>query len=277
MRIMSKLVFGLLVVAAFPLVLLYALQDRMIFPVPNLDRMPEPPSEFTEVAINTPDGETLFGLFRPPSASSPTIIVFHGNADAAAFQHAKADALSQAGFGVLLAEYRGYPGSTGRPSEAGLYVDATSAYDFVRAQTPGPVGVYGHSLGAAVAIHLASVRDVYALVLESPFDSLLAVAKRHYPWVPAIQKLLKHPFRSDLIISDVTSPILILHGAEDRIVPAEHAQTLLEHAPPKTQFRDIKGAGHNDLARYGSIDMAVAFFKDSEAALNPQEAPDINQ
>jgi len=215
MRIMSNLAFGLLVVATLPFMLLYVLQDRMIFPAPNLERMPDPPAGFSEVTIETPDGETPFGLFRPPCSGRPTIIVFHGNGDAAAFQHAKADALTRSGFGVLLAEYRGYPGSTGSPSEAGLYIDATAAYDFVRTRTPGPVGAYGHSLGAAVAIHLASVRDLYALVLESPFDSLLAVARRHYPWVPAIGKLLKHPFRSDQVISDITAPILILYGADD--------------------------------------------------------------
>lgn len=236
----------------------------MIFPAPDLERMPVPPAGFTEVEIETPDGETLFALFRPPRAGRATIVVFHGNGDAAAFQHPKAEALSRSGFGVLLAEYRGYPGSTGRPSESGLYVDAASAYDFVRDRTPGPVGVYGHSLGAAVAIQLASVRDVYAVVLESPFDSLLAVAKRHYPWVPAIHKLLKHPFRSDQVIADVAAPILILHGAEDRIIPVEHAKSLLEHAPAGTRFRDITGAGHNDLTHHGSISMAVAFFEDSQ-------------
>lgn len=269
MRIISKLALGLLVVAAFPLLLLYVLQDRMIFPAPDLDTMPEAPSGFTEVSIETPDGETLFALFRPPAAGRATIIVFHGNGDAAAFQHAKADALSKRGFGVLLAEYRGYPGSSGSPSEAGLYTDATSAYDFLAARIPGPVGVYGHSLGAAVAIHLATVRDIYALVLESPFDSLLAVAKRHYPWVPAMDKLLKHPFRSDRIISGVSAPILILHGANDRIVPAEHARELLRLAPQGTQYRDISDAGHNDLARHGSIDMAVTFFEENDSAPKP--------
>ncbi len=138
MRIISNLAFGLLVVATLPFVLLYVLQDRMIFPAPNLERMPDPPAGFSEVTIETPDGETLFGLFRPPCSGRPTIIVFHGNGDAAAFQHAKADALTRSGFGVLLAEYRGYPGSTGSPSEAGLYIDATAAYDFVRTRTPAP-------------------------------------------------------------------------------------------------------------------------------------------
>lgn len=98
---MSNLAFGLLVVATLPFVLLYVLQDRMIFPAPNLERMPDPPAGFSEVTIETPDGETPFGLFRPPCSGRPTIIVFHGNGDAAAFQHAKADALTRSGFGVL--------------------------------------------------------------------------------------------------------------------------------------------------------------------------------
>lgn len=260
MRIMLKLLGVLVIVTLVPLTLMFALQERLIFPAPSLDRMPQFPADFSDVAVQSSDGETLFALYKPAPAGKPTIIVFHGNGDAAVFQHAKAEALSKAGFGVLLAEYRGYPGSTGSPSENGLYLDAAAVYDFVRTQTPEPIALYGHSLGAAVAIQLASVRDVYAAVLESPFDSLLAVAERHYPWVPAKNTLLKHKFRSDQFISNISAPLLIIHGAADQVIPIDHARKLLEHAPSSTRFREIMNAGHNDLTRHGSIQLAVEFF-----------------
>jgi fermentation-respiration switch protein FrsA (DUF1100 family) len=260
MRYIRFFVLSLVAMATIPLIMLYAFQNNTIFPAPRLAVFPDFPRGFERVEIETRDGEKLFGLFHPAPAGRPTIIVFHGNGDAAVFQQAKADTLSRAGFGVLLAEYRGYPGSTGKPSEAGLVVDARAVYDFVRARTDEPVGLYGHSLGAAVAVNLAAERDVYALVLESPFDSLLAVAGHNYPWVPAKERLLRYHFRSDLTISDVEAPILMIHGAEDQIVPVEHGRRLADLAGLGAEFTEIPRAGHNDLTHFGSIEMAVDFF-----------------
>ena len=90
-----------------------------------------------------------------------TILVFHGNADAAIRQTKKGRALAEEGFGVLLVEYRGYPGSTGTPSETGLYADGRAAYDFVFRQREQLIGLYAHSLGTGVAVKLATERDVF--------------------------------------------------------------------------------------------------------------------
>ncbi|MEM7289000.1 MAG: alpha/beta fold hydrolase, partial [Pseudomonadota bacterium] len=188
-----------------------------------------------------------------------TILIFHGNGDAAILQQAKGETLVNAGFGVLLVEYRGYPGSTGHPSEHGLYEDARSAYDFVSKSANGPVGLYAHSLGTGVAVNLATERDIFAVVLESPYDSIQAVAQGLY-WYFPVSFLLKHKFLSDEKIEKVTAPILAMHGLKDTVIPIEHGRALAERASKQMLFEEIEGAGHNDLASFGTELRAATFF-----------------
>jgi len=249
------LVFYLLVIA-----LLYSQQERMLFPRPFDQNLKVDNQDFTQVSIPTEDGETLFGLYHPASEGEATIIVFHGNADAAIYQQVKSEALTSAGFGVLLLEYRGYPGSSGTPSEQGLFADGRAGYDFVRKQDDSPIGLYGHSLGTGVAVKLASEREVSALVLEAPYDSVLALAQDRYPWAP-VRFLLKHKFRSDLYISKTSAPILMLHGDRDYIIPMKNGRRLFEKAPKGTQFEVMKGVGHVNFAEYYSEQKAIAFFR----------------
>jgi len=233
--------------------ILYLLQERLIFPAPDIAVPAIKEGGFSSVFIQTPDGETLLALHHPAQEGEASIMVFHGNADAAIYQGQKGAALAEAGFGVL--EYRGYPGSTGSASEEGLFIDGRAAFDFLRAQSNQPIGLYAHSLGTGVAVKLASEREVFAVV----FDSLMAVAQRRMPWLP-MNWLLKHKFRSDQVIGDVTAPILMMHGGQDKVIPIQHGKNLAELAPQGTRFMEIKGAGHNDLVQFGSIKEAIGFF-----------------
>jgi len=240
--------------------ILYLLQERLIFPAPDIAVPAINEGGFSSVLIKTPDGETLLALHHPAEDGEVTIMVFHGNADAAIYQGQKGVALAEAGFGVLLVEYRGYPGSTGSASEGGLFIDGRAAYDFIAGQTEGPIGLYAHSLGTGVAVKLASEREVFAVVLESPFDSLMAVAQRRMPWLP-MGWLLKHKFRSDQVIDKVKAPILMIHGRQDKVIPIQHGKRLEELAPEGVRFLEIKDAGHNNLAQFGSIQEAISFFE----------------
>ncbi len=237
-------------------------QDSLIYPAPDTVgvRLTEP--DFRRVTIETSDGETLVAYWHPPEANEASIIVFHGNGDAAVFQTKKGGALEATGFGVLLAEYRGYGESSGVPSEEGLRLDALAAFDFAAEKTTGPVGLYAHSLGAAVAVKLATEREIFALVLESPFDSLEAVAQSRFPWLP-VRLLLRHPFRSDKMIGQIEAPILIMHGSRDRVIPIAHGKRLTEFAPPDIQFVSVEGAGHNNLLRFGTLERAIRFFRNT--------------
>lgn len=211
------------------------------------------------MSVTTSDGEILKYYWRSPQEGMPSIIVFHGNGDAAVRQTYKANALAKAGFGVLLGEYRGYGESSGSPSETGLKVDGQAMYDFVRQRTDAPIGLYAHSLGTGVAVKLATQRDVFAIVLESAFDSHLAVAQKAIKWLP-MDLLLKHPFRSDLITGEINVPILMMHGTLDRVVGIKHGKILITAAPAGTRFLEIAGAGHNDLINFGSVERAIGFF-----------------
>lgn len=239
---------------------LYFFQDGMIFPAPNDQVGEEADENFTQISIKTPDGEKLFALHHPSRDGEATIIIFHGNGDAAIHQKTRGEKLIKAGFGVLLAEYRGYPGSTGTPSETGLFTDARTTYDYLLEQRPQKIGLYGHSLGTGVSTYLASERDIFALVLEGPFDALAAVAADRYPWIPVWQ-LIKHKFQSDIYIKDIKAKILIMHGVLDTTVPIKYGRRLLEAAPEGTEFIEFEDGRHSDLDHFGSEEKAVAFFK----------------
>jgi len=254
----SFLVIG--IILAFGLIgIPYLQQDGMMFPVPEIASAQSIDPAFQTISIPTSDGETLFALHHPAETAEATILVFHGNGDAALFQQQAGRALADAGFGVLLVEYRGYPGSTGKPSESGLILDGLSAYDFIRTRSAAPVGVYAHSLGSGVAIPLAATRQVFAMVLEAPFDSIQAIAQDAFPWIP-MGMFLKHKFRSDRAIAAVTAPLLMIHGSDDRVIAIRHGKALFELAPKGSRFMEVTGAGHNNLRQFGTTGHAITFF-----------------
>ena len=252
--------FFLLAIVCCGLAALYFAQERLIFPAPSVAVDGYEDGTFRRVTIPTPDGENLFALHHPSEEGEATLLVFHGNGDAAVWQKEKGAALAQQGFGVLLVEYRGYPGSSGQPTEKGLFIDGAAAYDFIIKEKEQPVGLYAHSLGTGIAVNLATERDVFAVVLEAPFNSLMAVAQDRMPWLP-VSLLLKHKFRSDLRIQNVTAPILIMHGDRDGVVPIKHGKLLHEIVSSRATFVEIKNATHNDLAFFGTVEKAIEFFK----------------
>jgi len=254
-------VFGIL-----PFGAMYFLQGKLIFPAPDIIPPNSPVGSFSPVEIETPDGVRLRAWAHPAEGDEASILVFHGNADAAVYQvRGKGEALVAAGFGVLLVEYRGYGGSSGSPSEVGLIRDGLASYDYVRRQSASPIGLYAHSLGTAVAIPVAASRDVFAVALESPMTSILDVARYRMGWVP-LDGLMKYPFRSDLLIGSVRAPLFILHGTDDKVIPFSLGDRLAAMAPPGTRFMAIDSAGHNNLASFGTTGLAIEFFKETLAA-----------
>ena len=205
---------------------------------------------FTDLSIATEDGERLHAWWIPTTVTPARahVVFFHGNAGNVSHRVQHALALSTAGLDLLLVDYRGYGQSTGRPSEDGLHRDARASVAALRAGDQVDQGrlVYmGESLGAAVALRLALEAPPLACVLQSAFTSLRDVAREHYP--AALARLAGNAYPSLERIPRLQVPVLIVHGAEDEIVPVAHARALFAAAREPRRLHVVEGAGHNDL------------------------------
>lgn len=202
------------------------------------------PSE--DLTVEAEDGVALRGWWIH-ARGERALLFFHGNAGNVADRLDRAGILcTRLGLDVFLVDYRGYGGSQGSPSEEGLYRDARAIHGAATARgfRPEDIVVFGESLGSAVAIQLALDRPSGAVVLETPFLSLAAMAREHYPFVPTF--LLRSRYDNAAKIPAVVPPKLFLVAERDEIVPPEHGRRLFEVAKePKTLFV-IPGAGHND-------------------------------
>jgi len=216
----------------------------------------------SEVRLATADSLDLVAWYGPAPEGGATIVYYHGNGGHIGYRVGKAAALLDAGFGLLLVEYRGYGGNPGSPSEPGLYADGRAALDFLdRAGVPPTARVlYGESLGGGVAVQMASERPAAALVLEAPATSIAAAAQFHYPFLPA-RWLVRDRFDSLSKIGRLGLPLLILHGAQDRVVPVRFGRELHAAANEPKEMRVFPHADHLDLDDYGAIEATVEFLR----------------
>jgi fermentation-respiration switch protein FrsA (DUF1100 family) len=208
-------------------------------------------SEAEEVLLDTADGERVIVWHSAPRGDQPVVLYFHGNGGALRHRVDRYRALTQDGTGLVLLSYRGYGGSSGRPSERGLIEDARAAYTFATQRHPeARLVVWGESLGSGVAVAIAAEKaaekKVARVVLEAPFASAVSVAVSVYPFVP-VRFLMKDQFRSDLRIRNVTAPVLIVHGDRDTVVPIESGEQLYSLIEGPKRFLRVPGAGHEDL------------------------------
>jgi pimeloyl-ACP methyl ester carboxylesterase len=228
--------------------LLYLTQDLLLFPgagrpSQRLDH-PRAPERLT---LPAGDGAVLHGmLLRAPAAGADLLIGFGGNAQDAEMlaQDLAADfpELHTAAF-----HYRGYGPSTGRPGEAALLADALTIHDALTARLrPERTYAIGISLGSAVAAWLSKQRPLAGLLLVTPFDSIEAVAKDSYFWVP-VALLLRHRFASAEFMASNPTPVAVIAAEEDQLVRPERTQALVERVPNLVFERVLAGATHNTL------------------------------
>lgn len=194
----------------------------------------------------TRDGLTLRGAWvhaRPPGRL--TALYFHGNAESAATCLPLAYDLARAGVDTFLAEYRGYGGLAGSPSEEGCAQDAAAALEVLRAGgvADDRLVIVGHSIGSGVAVELASHGCGRELVLVSPFSSLMDVAWRRVG--PLAPLLVRDPFDSLGRIGSVKVPIVVFHGTDDGVIPFALGERLATAA--HARFVPVPGRGHNDM------------------------------
>lgn len=234
------------------LLFLYFYQSRLLY-LPNLpsrDIAATPDMvglSYERVHILTEDGVSLDGWFIPVRQARGVLLFFHGNAGNISHRLDSLKIFNHLGLATLIFDYRGYGRSTGTPSEQGTYRDATAAWRYLteeRGVAPERIVLFGRSLGAAIAVHLATEQTPKALIIESGFTSVPDLAAEVYPIFPA-RKLARFRYSTETFLTSVSCPTLIIHSRDDEIVPFAHGRRLYAVASEPKQFLEIRG-GHND-------------------------------
>lgn len=215
-----------------------------------------PPVE--EVIVETADGEALFAWQLDALEGCPTILMLHGRTGHIGRGTHKYRKVYEAGIGLLALSWRGYAGSTGTPSEEGLFRDAEAGYEFLRAQgrSADDIVVHGFSLGTGPATKLASDVELAALVLEAPALSILSLYRERYPDASAA-RFSHHEFRSDRYIKAVSEPILMVHGDADTAIPPHHSAQLAELASAPVKRVIVPGGTHTSLVADGLYENVI--------------------
>jgi pimeloyl-ACP methyl ester carboxylesterase len=191
------------------------------------------------------DGANVLVTTQPrPGANA--LVYFGGNGEDVSYG-LPALAAAFPDHAIYLMHYRGYGGSSGKPTEAALFSDAVALFDKIHAEHPS-ILIVGRSLGSGVATYLASVRPVARLVLVTPYDSLMAVAAQHYSFFP-VRWLLRDKFESWRYAEKVTAPTLIIAAQLDEVIPTANTKALLAHFPPGVaSMKVIAATSHNSIS-----------------------------
>ncbi|UCD14872.1 MAG: alpha/beta hydrolase [Candidatus Omnitrophota bacterium] len=220
--------------------------SRIFFPVREIGATPAVLNiEFEDVYINTADNVKINGWFIPKSGAQYTVLFFHGNGGNIADRLDKIRMFYDMGLNLFIIDYRGYGKSSGRVSEKGFYIDAQAAYGYLvntRRIMPDYIVLYGESLGAAVAIDLASNSQPAALIAEGAFGSIKEVGRAVHPFLSLF--LIFDKFNSLAKVEGIGAPKLFIHSATDEIVPFSLGKKLYNRAVSPKQFVEITG-GHN--------------------------------
>ncbi len=247
-------------------VIMMLLENFLLFPAPRVDRGDWSP-EFAheEFEFTSSDGTELHAWILPKKDAKRYIVYFHGNGAHVAFTGKKLNRLrTHFDATVMGFDYRGYGKSKGAAHERGILLDGVAALDaFVKEQgiETKDVILVGRSLGGSVATHVASQRQVKALVIDSSFDSLMSVAWGHYPWLP-VPMLMRNRMNTWKWAEEVEEPVIQFHGDEDRTVPYKHGKKLHQAIASKNKkFVKIEGGRHNESTRLVFYDETLVFIE----------------
>ncbi len=266
-------------VAAGVCLLVYLTQERLIFFPQRLDErtalgVQQSHPRAAAFELETEDGVWLRGWLVDGSTRRPCplVIYFGGNAEEVSWSVPEFSRVPQ--WAALLVNYRGYGLSQGRPSETTLYRDALALYDHTTRLADidaRRVVAVGRSLGTGVATYLASQRPVAGVVLISPYDSLVQVARAAYPFLP-VNLLLRHRFDSAARAPSIHAPLLALVAAQDEIVRPERSRQLMRAWGGPAQLEVLDGVDHNTIHLHSSYWRLIAAFL-AERNVAPSIAP----
>ena len=253
-RILIVLLLPLLVWMGICLLMYFQQRDLVYFGgVTRVD------AAMTDFALQRNDGVVLRGWEVNPGATD-VLLYFGGNGENVGQMSGSLRSWLPQRTSYLLA-YRGYGASDGSPAQDLLFADAVALYDEVATRHPGArIAVIGRSLGSGVAAYLAAQRMVEKLVLVTPFDSLVAVAGAHYPWLPTFL-LVTERFQSTHWLRDYRGPVLVIRAGRDQVVPPANTDRLIAALPQPPQVLAMPTAGHNDvLVTQAEADELIRFL-----------------
>ena len=196
------------------------------------DQEAKEPTGIEKVRITTKDKIDLMGWFYNKNVENPKIILFfHGNAGSLENRTYKLNHFKDLNLNLLIIAWRGFSGNSGKPNEIGLYEDAESAIRWLKIKgiEEKNIILYGESLGTGVAVEIAQNKNYAGVILESPFTSMVNMGKKYYPFFP-VRFLIKDKFESYKKITNISVPILIMHGKVDKIVPYDMGKKMYELA-----------------------------------------------
>jgi len=235
-----QLILIIFVIYFLILVFLYFYQRNLLYlPNENNYSVDKISVDVKKVKILTSDNIELLGWYHEKNLKDyKTVIYFHGNAGSLENRIHKLNHFQDININFLIIAWRGFSGNDGKPSEQGLYVDGKSAIDWLtkKGVEEKNLILYGESLGTGVVTHLAQNKSFAGVILETPFTSMIDVAKIVYPYIP-VNLLLKDKFENYKKIKNINSPILIMHGEADQIVPFSMGKKIYEIAnKPKYSY-----------------------------------------
>lgn len=251
MNVFRACVIALGMVYAIVAAMLFFSQRNMMY-LPHLPSRELPPApaeiglKMDVVQVPTADGLSLLAWYAAPRKNLPVVVIYHGNTGNVAHRGHLAEGLMKQGYGVLLLEYRGYGGNEGSPTEEGLYIDGRASIKWLgkKGFKPSRLVYYGESLGTGVAVQMALEASPRAIVLLAPYSSIVDVAAPHF-WFLPVAPLIRDKFDSASKIGKIHTPLLVIHGDKDNLIPITLAQKLFRAANEPKKFLTVHGGGHN--------------------------------
>lgn len=242
-------------------IILYTCQRFFLYPGQYVSDMGTPLQEgfgnFTDLHFPTADGLQGRAWYAPArDAGKPVIVFFHGNGVNIKGFAPKAQFYTDKGYGGFICEYRGFGGRSGKPTEQGLFNDAEACVSALKEKgyNSRDLVYHGESLGTGVVVHLSLGHPPRGIVLETPYSSVLDLAKTNYGWYP-VDWMLEDKFDSISKIGKIKVPLLVVHGKSDAVIPYSEGQRLFDKANRPKELHAITGGGHNDLYEFGAGDI----------------------
>ena len=244
-------------------------RSLMYFPTAQFVVDPGQVKDLEVVNYPTADGLMLSSWYVPPQGDKPVIVLFHGNAGNLSYRIHKLQHFTAEGYGVLLAEYRGFGGNAGSPSEEGFYNDGRAVMDWLiktRHIKESQIIVYGESIGSGTASEMAfEYKGIKALVLEAPFTSAVNEAADRYPFIGPFKYLVFDKFDNISKAPQFQMPVFVVQGSRDNVIPPTHGKALFDAVgSPAKKYVLLEGGGHTDLSDFGlfqNIDSFIGALK----------------